>query len=97
MGADKITYTLVHTVEHGNETITEIEIRPGRIGDLRGTKRKWGSDGIEFAADDLILVASRMCGQTPGVINKLEGADAGKVLGAAQGFLLESLASGDAE
>ncbi len=97
MGAEKTTYVLVHPVQNGSETIGELHIRPGRVGDLRDTKRKWGSDGIEFSVNDLITVASRMCGQTPSVIHKLEGVDAGKVLGAAQSFLLESLASGDAE
>lgn len=94
---EKTTYQLVHPVEHGNETITEIEMRPGRLGDLRGTKRKLVRDGLEFSVDDLILVAGRMCGQTPSVINKLEGEDAGKVMGAAQIFLLASLTGGDTD
>lgn len=77
---------LKHPIELGKETYTELTFRRGRLGDLRGVKIS-----KDVAVDDLIKIASRMCGETTGVLERLDVEDSGEVVAIALGFIGQSL------
>lgn len=82
---------LQHPVVIGSSApITSLTFREGELGDLRGIKID--KDGLTL--DQLMSIASRMCGQPPVVINKLRGKDGARALGIARDFFTDSLTSG---
>lgn len=83
---------LRHPVEFGSETIAELRFRRGRLGDLKGIALP--SDAAAVRVDDLILLASRLSGQAPAVIERLDEEDSGEVLTLALGFIGRSLSTG---
>jgi hypothetical protein len=87
---DRDVYILQHPIEKGSETITELAFREGRAADLRGT-----GIGNTILMDDMMLIASRMCGQSIQVIHKLEGEDAGEAIGRARAFFLLCQGTGE--
>lgn len=80
---------LQHPIDHGSERITSLEFRRGRIGDLKGVKL-----GKELPTEDLVRLASKLCGQPVGVIDKLDIDDAGEVMDIALDFFAKCLATG---
>lgn len=80
---------LQYPVERGSERITELVFRRGRVGDMKGMKL-----GETVAASDLVLIASRMCGQPVDVIEKLDVDDAGEVMDIALSFFAKCLQTG---
>lgn len=76
-------------VEFGKETILEITLRRGRMGDLKGVKLSG-----EISADALMLVASRISGQPLGVIERLDVDDSGGIFEVVLDFFARSLSSG---
>lgn len=83
------TITLKYPVDRGSERITQLTVRRGRLGDLKGIKL-----GGDVAADDLMLVASRMCGQPRDVIEKLDPEDAEEVMSLVLDFFSKCLGAG---
>jgi hypothetical protein len=76
-------------IEFGKVTITELQMRRGRLGDLKGVKLV-----TEIPTDHLIMIASRMCGQPVGVIERLDQDDSGEVMAVALDFYARSLTGG---
>lgn len=81
-----VTVTLKHPIDHGSERITQLVFRRGRMGDLKGVKL----DGIP-SVDQLLMIASRMCGQTTPVLDKLADEDGAEVLDVALFFFARCL------
>jgi hypothetical protein len=84
-----VTVTLATPVDFGSQHIEAIEFRRGCMGDLKGL-----TPGETPTFDQLILLASRMCGQPVKVIEKLGADDIGEVVQIALGFFMRSLAGG---
>lgn len=86
---ERTVIKLRYPIENGSETITELKLRRGRLGDLKGI-----AIGASVRMDDLMLIAGRMCGQPPHVIDKLSDEDAGEVIAYAQNFFVRCLSTG---
>lgn len=80
---------LKYPIEFGTESITELTFRRGRIGDIKGMKL-----GETVPTEQLVLVASRLCGKPVAVIEKLEDTDGGEVMAIALDFFAKSLSTG---
>ena len=77
-----ITVKLAHPIEFGKSTIDELVFQRGTLGMMRGIV-----PGTIPPADDLMRVASMLCGHSVKVIEKLDPDDAGEVLAIALGFI----------
>lgn len=84
-----VTIELKHPVDLGSQHIASLTFRRGRMGDLKGVKL----DGVP-SADQLMLIASRMCGQTVPVMDLLSDEDGAEVLEIALGFFARCLGGG---
>lgn len=84
-----VRVALDRPIEFGSETITVLEFRRGKLGDLKGLKLQ---DDPPF--DDLLLIASRMCGKPRAALEMVDGDNASEVLRIAMGFYMRSLAGG---
>lgn len=63
------TIVLQHPVSHGAENITELIFsRPMKGRDLRGLP-------LSMGFEHLLVLAGRLCGQPPSVMEQLEGED----------------------
>lgn len=80
---------LKRPVDFGSERITSLEFRRGRFGDIKGMK----VDDVP-PAEQLMLLASRMCGKPLKVIEMLEADDVAEVLEIALGFFGRCLVGG---
>lgn len=76
-------------VDLGSQRITEIEMRRGRLGDIKGMKLS-----SEVSIDQLLMLASRLSGQPIRVIETLDQDDAGKVMDIAMDFYASCLGAG---
>lgn len=77
------TYKLGVPVEFGNETIESLVFQKGFLGVLKGIGAKVDSlPGM----DELMLIASRLCGRPLKVIEMLDPGDADEVIAVALGF-----------
>jgi hypothetical protein len=76
-------------VEFGSDLVTSLEFRRGKLGDLRGV----GIDRVP-PLDQLLLVASRLCGQPIKVIESLEDDDGAEVIELALDFFARCLGGG---
>jgi hypothetical protein len=76
-------------VEFGRDTVTSLEFRRGKLGDLKGLN----IDAIP-PLDQLLLIASRMCGKPLKVIESLEDEDGAEVIAIALGFFARCLGGG---
>lgn len=92
MSDERTTIKLDYPVEFGKETIEELSLRPGRLGDLKGVQL-----GQKPSFDELIAIASRMSGKPIAVISKLHEDDAFKVVGPALLFFGKCLGTGGTE
>ena len=72
---------LRHPVTFGDQCITQLEMRRGRAGDIKGLKI-----GGEMPTEHLFAIASRMSGQPIRVIEMLDVEDAGEVMALAIDF-----------
>lgn len=84
-----VLVTLKHPVDLGSERITSLEFRRGRLGDLKGMS----VDGIP-PVDQLLLLASRMCGKPIAVLERIDGDDGEEVLELALTFFARCLGAG---
>lgn len=80
---------LRQSIEFGTETVGELTFRPGRIGDIKGMK----VDGIPNV-DQLLLIASRMCGKPVAALELLGPEDGAEVLEVAMSFFGKCLGAG---
>jgi hypothetical protein len=88
---ERTTIALRVPIEFGKgQVIEELSFRAGQLGDLRGLKL-----GENIAIDDIIIVASRMCGTAAAALHKLEAEDAGEVMTLALGFIAQCLPAGE--
>ncbi len=84
-----VTVTLDYPVEWAGSTVTQLTFRRGRMQDIKGME----VSGIP-PTDKLMLIASRMCGQPIGLIEKLDMDDAAEVVGIAIHFFSRCLPGG---
>lgn len=84
-----VTVTLKHPIDFGSERITTLVFRRGKLGDLKGMK----VDGVP-PIDQLLLLASRMCGKQVAALDLLEDEDGAEVLELALGFFARCLGGG---
>jgi len=84
------TVKLRHPVTLGGKTIDELVFRRGRLGDLKGISLE-----VPTPISGLMLIASRLCGETTAVIERIDEEDASAVLGRAADFFQRCLATGD--
>jgi hypothetical protein len=85
-----VAITLRSPVDFAGQRITAIEVRRGKLGDLKGIKLGGG----DMAAEQLMAVASRMCGQPMKVIESLDPDDAGEVMPLVLDFFATCLKGG---
>lgn len=77
-----VTIDLEHPVMHGTQEVTQLVLQ----GPLRGKHLKGiPLDTITF--DHVLLIAGRMCGQVPTVMEQLQGDDLMRVIQETSGFL----------
>ena len=81
--------TLKYPVDFGSQRITALEFRRGRAGDLKGLKL-----GETIPTDQVLLVASRLCGQPLKVIESLDVDDSAEVMALALDFYGRCLGGG---
>lgn len=84
-----VVVTLRRAVAFGSETITVLTFRRGKLGDLKGMPL----DG-NVTVDQLLMIASRMCGQPTKVLEMLDDDDSPEVFELALGFFARSLGGG---
>lgn len=80
---------LSHPFDFAGETITELTFRRGKLGDIKGIKLS-----KEVPLDQIMLVASRLCGKPIKVIELLDFEDAGEVTDIALDFYKACLTAG---
>lgn len=85
---DPIVITLLHPITFGSRHIDRITIRPVKAKHLRAIKQ---TDG-DMA--QTLLLASKLSGELPEIIDELEGQDLGAVLEAVNRFLSGILPTG---
>jgi hypothetical protein len=83
------TVALRYPVEFGKETVTSLVFKRGRMEFLKGIK----IDDVP-PTEQIILLASRLCGQPLKVIESLDPDDASEVIAIALGFIARSLTRG---
>lgn len=79
--------TLKHPFEFGKRRITSLEFRRGKNGDMQGINLR-----EEVPMDDLVTIASRLCGETTKLIRELDFEDSGEVMSIALDFYAKCLA-----
>lgn len=84
-----IVVELKTPIDLGKSTVTRIEIRRGRLGDLKGMQLS-----EKLPADHLLLIASRLSSQPLGVIERLDMDDSGEVMAAVMDFYVRCLGAG---
>ncbi len=86
-----VTVTLKYPFDFGSEHIAALEFKRGKLGDLKGMGLK-----IEGTPplDQLLLIASRMCGKPLKVMEMLDSEDAAPVLELALDFFGRCLMGG---
>lgn len=80
---------LKHPIEVGKRTITELTMRRGKLGDIKGIKL-----GGDVPTEQLITIASRLAGEPTVVIERLDAEDSGEVMAIALDFYSRSLGGG---
>jgi hypothetical protein len=76
-------------IDLGKSSVSRIELRRGRLGDLKGMQLREG-----LPADHMLLIASRLSGQPLGVIERLDMDDSGEVMAAVMDFYVRCLGAG---
>lgn len=77
-----VTVHLRFPVQFGSQSIASLEFRKGRLADLKGI-----TIGEMPSSDQLLLLASRLCGQPLRVIEGIDADDAEEVIAIALGFI----------
>jgi hypothetical protein len=84
------TLKLQHPIEFGKgRLVSELTFRRGKMGDIKGLK----VDGVP-TADQLMLIASRMCGETVALLEQLDADDGAEVMELALSFFAKCLGAG---
>jgi hypothetical protein len=83
------TLKLTYPIEFAGETIASLTFRRGTLAGIKGLK----VDGTP-TADQVMLMASRLCGQPLKVIESIDPEDAGEVMEIALGFFARCLGAG---
>jgi hypothetical protein len=83
-----VTIELKHPFVFGKQHFTSLTFRRGRMGDLKGMGMR--VDGIP-PVDQLIMIASRMCGEVTAVLDRLDAEDSAEVLELAVSFFASCL------
>jgi tail assembly chaperone E/41/14-like protein len=81
--------TLKHPFDFGKAHIAQLVFRRGKLGDLKGLKVD-----VTPSSDQILLIASRMCGQPVSLLEKLDGEDGAEVIEIALGFFGMCLVGG---
>jgi hypothetical protein len=77
---------LRYPVDFGSDRITQLEFRRGRMGDIKGMKL-----GDTVPTENLLLIASRLCGKPVAALDLLDADDAGEVMDIALDFFAKCL------
>lgn len=77
-----VTVNLRFPVDFGSQRIETLVFRKGRLADLKGV-----AIGEMPSIDQVLLVASRLCGQPLKVIESIDADDAAEVMALAMGFI----------
>lgn len=80
------TVTLKYPVTHTDDRIATLEFRRGVAGDMKGISLRG-----DIAANDLMVIAARLCGQPLKVIEMLDIDDVGEVTDIALDFYVKYL------
>lgn len=80
---------LRHPFDFGNERVTKLEFRRGKLGDAKGLNL---SEGLSM--DDLFTIAARLSGRPPKLIGELDAEDAPEVMEVAMDFFSSCLGAG---
>jgi hypothetical protein len=80
---------LAYPIEFAGDPIGSLLFRRGKLADIKGLKID-----TTPTADQLMLLASRMCGQPIKVIEMLDADDAGEVIEIALSFFIRCLGAG---
>lgn len=83
------TLTLSRPVTFGKESIEALEFRRGKMGDLKGLN----VDAVP-SVNDIMIVASRLCGKPLKVIESLEDEDGSVVVEIVLSFFSRCLGAG---
>lgn len=75
--------------DFGKERIDKIEMRRGKLGDIKGIKI-----GGEIPMEQLMLIGSRLSGKSLAIIERLDAEDAGEVTAIALDFYGRCLGTG---
>ncbi|HEY6030999.1 MAG TPA: phage tail assembly protein [Gaiellaceae bacterium] len=78
---------LKHPVQFGDELIASLEFQRGKLGIIKGLKLS-----VEVPVNDLVLIASRLSGQPPALIERLDIEDGQEVMSIALDFYGKCLA-----
>lgn len=81
--------TLQHPVDFGKRRIETLTFRRGKVGDARGIKLR-----DEIPVDDLLKIASHMCGEPVAALAMLDIDDGGEVTAIAMDFYVKFLGAG---
>lgn len=80
---------LKHPFKFGDELVEELEFQRGKVRDAKGIEF-----GDTVSADQLMLIAARLCGRTPKLIEMLDVEDAGEAMDIALSFYTSYLGTG---
>lgn len=87
---DKRTFPVVlelqHPIEFGSQRITKLELRRGKLGDMKGITHIGG-----ISIDQMVTIAARQSNQPTQVIDRLSPEDAGEVMSIVMDFYGRSL------
>lgn len=76
-----VTVKFREPIPFGEETFSEIKLRKPKAKDLKGMKLR------DLQVGDILNIASRLCGESPAVLDEMGMADAQAVLGVVSDFL----------
>lgn len=84
-----VTIKLAHPIEFGSERIESLTFQRGQIGFLKGIK----IDGVPLT-EQLLLIASRLCGKPVAALERIDPDDSGEVIELAMSFFARCLGAG---
>jgi hypothetical protein len=84
-----VTVKLEHPIEFGSERIESLTFQRGQIGFLKGIK----IDGVPLT-EQLLLIASRLCGKPVAALERIDPDDSGEVIELAMSFFARCLGAG---
>lgn len=85
-----VTYTLIHPITFGSETITELKFRRPKGKDIRRIR-----DMGELTGDDNMNLIGQLCGKAPPVIDELDLEDITAIGALVDGFFKSGPKTGE--